>query len=378
MSDFLVIGAGIQGEAIVYDLLHNASEKNNVVLADPDRSNLDGVVDRVGPDRLRTVQVDASDAGAAAVHMKGIDAVISAAPYDLNYDLAEAAVLSGKHFVDLGGNNAIVEKQFTLDSLAKKQGAKVVPDCGIAPGAVSILVKRGIENIGIPDYVKIRVGGLPQCPQGALNYMKVFSVHGLVNEYMMPTEVLRRGRRRMVESMTGIEDMFFSELGKMEAAYTSGGSSTLSQTYEGTIQELDYKTIRFPGHFRIVHDWWKQGLFDETPGSEGLSMRDKTEQMIEDMIDYEGLDMMVIRIEMGRDVGTDHERLLGYEMIDRYDTKLEHSAMQRTTGYSASIIAQMLVNNTIKDTGVLYQERSVPADEFVRQWKNRGIVLEQY
>ncbi|MFH1064040.1 MAG: saccharopine dehydrogenase C-terminal domain-containing protein [Candidatus Woesearchaeota archaeon] len=378
MSDFLVIGAGIQGEAIVYDLLHNASARNNVVLIDPNLSNLETVSEKVGRDRLKTVQVDASYEGKAAVHMKGVDAVISAAPYDLNYGFAEAAVVSGKHFVDLGGNNDIVEKQFSLDSLARKMGSKVVPDCGIAPGAVSILVKRGIENIGIPDYVKIRVGGLPQYPQGPLNYMKVFSVHGLVNEYIMPTEVLRRGRRRLVESMTGIEKLYFAELGEMEAAYTSGGSSTLSKTFEGVIQELDYKTIRFPGHFRIVHDWWKNGLFADTPCPDGRMMRQKTEAMIEEMIDYKGLDMMVMRIEMGRDVGTENARKLTYEMINRYDTNLEHSAMQRTTGYSASIIAQMLVNNMIKDTGVLYQERSVPADEFVRQWKKRGILLEQY
>src|SRR5207247_2395834 len=124
----------------------------------------------------------------------------------------------------------------------------IVPDCGLAPGMVGFLVALGIEEVGKPKRVKIRVGGLPQRPTGPLKYQVVFSIHGLINEYSHYGTTLRNGKLSKSKSMTGIEKVRFKGLGELEAFHTSGGSSTMPYTYEGKIRELDYKTLRYPGH----------------------------------------------------------------------------------------------------------------------------------
>src|SRR5215210_8307938 len=188
--------------------------------------------------------------------MRGHDAVLSCVTYFHNLSLARAAVEARTHFCDLGGNNAVVDAELALDEEASAAGVNVVPDCGLAPGMVSVLAAHGAARFDALDEVRIRVGGLPQKPRPPLDYQIVFSVEGLINEYVERARVVRGGRIVEVESMTEVEELEFpAPFGRMEAFQTSGGTSTLPETFLGRVTELDYKTVRYPGHcerFRLL------------------------------------------------------------------------------------------------------------------------------
>src|SRR5204863_729274 len=119
------------------------------------------------------------------------------------------AIETRANFCDLGGNNYIVDDQLALDAEAKAAGINIIPDCGLAPGMVSILAMHGAANFDQVDEIHIRVGGLPQKPESPLNYQLVFSVEGLINEYIEVARVIRNGKITTVESMTELEELSF-------------------------------------------------------------------------------------------------------------------------------------------------------------------------
>lgn len=368
--DYVVFGAGLQGAAITHDLLQHTDAK--VTLTDANIARLVALTAQFPVGRVDAVASPLEELNLNAL-LDDAAVAVSALPYDHNLALTEAAIKTGTHFVDLGGNSRVVDMQFALDEEARRAGVSVIPDCGIAPGAVSILTAHGIDELGVmPNAVRIRVGGLPQHPQGPLGYMKVFSVHGLVNECKEPVDVLHAGARRFVEPMTGLEKLAFPEpFGEMEAAYTSGGSSTLTKTYEGRIDSLDYKTIRYPGHWEKMRTLSELGFFEEG------SARELSERLIDRAISYDDEDALLLRISLREYRPHETARELRYTMVDLQDPATGHTAMQRTTGYSAAIIAEMLCDGRITERGVLRQELSVPSGQFLDEWAQRGLHVER-
>src|SRR5205814_9436056 len=180
--------------------------------------------------------------------------------------LARAAIDAGANFCDLGGNNSVVDAELALDAEAKRAGINIIPDCGLAPGMVAVLVAHGAQRFQQLDEVHIRVGGLPQNPKPPLDYQLIFSVEGLINEYIERARVIRGGKIVEVESMTEIESLEFpAPFGRMEAFQTSGGTSTLPETFLGKVKELDYKTIRYPGHCEKFKTMIDLGLCSSDP-----------------------------------------------------------------------------------------------------------------
>ena len=162
----LVLGAGLQGCACAYDLLQD-KEVSEVRLADLHVTHLPDFLAPFSGPRLLPTPLDVRDHTAVLGAMRQCDAVMSAIPYYLNYDLARLAVEAGVHFCDLGGNTEIVFKEKELDAEARRKNITVVPDCGLPPGMVNILAEYGIEQLDSVESVKIFVGGLPQHPPRA-------------------------------------------------------------------------------------------------------------------------------------------------------------------------------------------------------------------
>src|SRR5205085_4293797 len=190
--------------------------------------------------------------------MRDHAAAISCVNYWLNEQLAGAAIDAGTNFCDLGGNNTVVDAELALDAAARAKGVNVVPDCGLAPGMTQLLVAHAVSRLASVDEIHIRVGGLPLDPKPPLDYQFVFAVEGLINEYVERARVLRGGKIVEIDSMTELEELEFpAPFGTMEAFQTSGGTSTLPDTYLGRVRELDYKTIRYQGHcekFKLLVD----------------------------------------------------------------------------------------------------------------------------
>src|SRR5262249_1219664 len=153
------------------------------------------------------------------------------------------------NFCDLGGNDAIVRKELLLDEFAKERGIAIVPDCGLAPGLVSILTAAATEGLDDIYEIRLRVGGIPVEPQPPLEYSLAFSVDGLINEYVEDANVIIDGKPTVVPALTNVEEIEFPQpFGVLEAFCTSGGVSTLTETFQNRVQHLDYKTIRYKGH----------------------------------------------------------------------------------------------------------------------------------
>ncbi|MBU4456699.1 MAG: saccharopine dehydrogenase NADP-binding domain-containing protein, partial [Nanoarchaeota archaeon] len=196
MAKYLVIGTGLQGTAIAGHLLQSENI-NKVGVLDSNWKKAADLRDKLNDSRVEAIYADATDYKQMQAAMSEFDVAIGAASYKLNYELTKTAINQGVHFCDLGGNNAIVDKQFSLNEKAKAKGVKIIPDQGVAPGAVSILAADGWEEIKknfnsdyYPDYIYQRVGGLDLYPRGFLKYGIVFSATGLINEYREDTEIV--------------------------------------------------------------------------------------------------------------------------------------------------------------------------------------------
>lgn len=380
MGRFLILGAGM-GEAVAHALL-KYDFVSEITILDCDAKLLETVVKRLDDSRVIGVMDDVSVIPCMKRLMRNHDVVVSAVKYDYHYILTKAAIEEGKHFVDLGGNNAIVKKQFALDQVAKDAGSIVMPAAGIAPGAVNVLPFYGMELLGGDtfDIVRVRVGGLPQLPTGPLAYARVFSVNGLINEYVEKATILKDGELVEVESMTGDEavmiDGLSTDYGAFVACYTSGVSGTLARNLKSVVRNVDYKTIRFSGyrHWESMRLFRDLGFFDRTPvttaDGQSVSPRDVSETLLETRLPRCERDMILMQIVVSRG-----EESVKLELVDKADPATGLSAMQRTTGFSAAIEAAMIARGDIRGSGVLYREKVVDPSTFVREWGRHGLCL---
>src|ERR1044071_9184623 len=261
----LVVGSGLMGSAAAYDMARQ-SDVNAVTLADNDLKRARDVAARVnrivGEKKVRAVALDAGSEPAAAKLMRGHDAALSAVPYFLNLGLARAAVSAQCHFADLGGNNTVVRQELALAQKAEKRGVAIAPDCGLSPGMASVLGGELVRRLGgRADALKLYVGGLPEKPMPPFHYQLVFSVEGLINEYAEPARILRKGKLATIEALTEPEEFHMPGFSPLIAFHTSGGTSTLPETFEGRVGECFEKTLRYPGHYDLLCELKELGLF---------------------------------------------------------------------------------------------------------------------
>ena len=376
----LVLGAGLQGCACAYDLLQNPAV-TTVTLADVRLDKLPPFLRGDWSGRLRTVKLDVTDSAAVAQTFGGQAAVMSAIPYYYNLPMAKAAVESGSHFSDLGGNTEIVLEQKKLHGEALAKGISVIPDCGLAPGMVNILAAEGIRRLDQAEKVKIFVGGLPQSPEPPLNYQIVYSLEGALDYYTTPSWVLRGGRPVQVDALSEVEPVEFpSPVGMLEAFHTGGGISTLPFAYQGKIEVMEYKTLRYPGHAAVIRPIRELGLLSNEPidvKGKKVVPRDVFIAAVQSRLyKPEGRDLVALQVQAtGKKGGKPHS--VTFRLLDYYDAKHGISAMMRTTGYSLSITGQMQVDGRVKAKGVLPPDEAIPFEAYVSELGKRGIRIEE-
>ncbi len=380
--NILVLGAGRMGLGAAYDLTHNSEGVERVTVADLDEARARAVAETLKSDRARAARLDVRDRARAVALMRQHDAVISCVEYFHNPALARAAVEAGTNFCDLGGNNAAVAEELALDAEARAAGVNVIPDCGLAPGMVAVLAAHGAARFSTLEELHIRVGGLPLEPRPPLDYQIIFSVEGLINEYVERARVVRGGEIVEVESLTELESLDFPEpFGRMEAFQTSGGTSTLPETFSGRVKELDYKTIRYPGHcekFRLLVGLGLAGGEEVEAGGARVRPRKLLGELLYRHLPSDGPDVVLVRLEFaGRLEETGKAARLRYDIIDRFDERAGLSAMQRTTAFPASIVARMMARGETLARGALPQERCIPPGRFVEELAARAINIQE-
>jgi lysine 6-dehydrogenase len=373
----LVLGAGRMGHGAVFDLIHNSPDVESVTVADADNDKALAVAAAVGTSRVIARQIDASDYEAVCDLMQGHNSAISCVNYWYNASLSKAAISTKTNFCDLGGNNYVVDEQLAMDAEAKAAGINIIPDCGLAPGMVSILAVHGAGRFDEIDEIRIRVGGLPQDPQPPLNYQLVFSVEGLINEYIEVARVIREGRITEVPSMTEIEQLEFPGFPPLEAFQTSGGTSTLPDTFLGKILELDYKTIRYAGHcdkFKTMIDLGLCSSDEIDLGVQRVAPRKVFGELLQRHLPADGPDYVLIRLDFAGKRNGEASRLR-YDIVDKLDPSTGMSAMMRTTAFPSSIIAQMMARGEVLARGATPQEKAIDAARFLSELERRNIVI---
>ena len=377
----LVLGAGLQGSACAYDLLQQPAV-SEVRLADLDVATLPAFLEpsRADP-RLKLIALDGRDHAAVREAVTGVRAVMCALPYYFDLDMSRLAIEAGAHFADLGGNTEIVFQQKKLDAAAKARGVTVIPDCGVAPGMVNILSQLGISRCDSVSAVKIFVGGLPQAPEGPLKYQVVYSLEGVLDYYTTLSWVLRDGKRTQVKALSEVEPVrFAAPVGELEAFHTAGGLSTMALRYEGQIQTMEYKTLRYPGHAHIMEAIRELGLLDTAPllvKGQQVSPRDVAVAAMGPRLrkpnarDLLALRVAVTGVKAGKPVT--HT----WELVDRFDDKTGITAMERTTAFSLSITGLLQAEGALPAAGVFTPDECMPGERYIAELRKRGVVIQE-
>lgn len=364
----LVLGAGIVGSACAWDLRRQG---HDVTIADVDPDIVEGTAHAYG---ATPATIDAANGRELTELVALHDVVVSAIPYRYGYAVASAALATGTHYLDFGGNPSVVATQRRMHDDAEQNGVMIVPDCGLAPGLANVLAEDLIDSAdeGPIDSVQIRVGALPQQPSGILAYQLAFSTAGLINEYAEPCEVLSDGRYTTVEPLARFEDVAWQDWGPLEAFSTSGGTSTMCFTHEDRVRALEYKTVRYPGHGRIFRALYEMGLFDESPHrirSTEVAPRSVLVDALDRTLPREGPDVVLVRV--WRDQGGTRTT---YQIED-----LAHgafSALARTTAFPATALAHLISEGTVLRPGVRSMHEAVTRAELQPLLAENGIIVD--
>lgn len=340
MKNVVVIGAGKIGTTIA-DLL-GATGDYRVVIAD--RSNEQLAAVRTGP-TISTRRVDITDAAELSEALNGAFAVLSAAPYDLTTRIAEAAAAQGVHYLDLTEDVASTRR---VKELAQSARAALIPQCGLAPGFISIVAADLGRDFDQLDSLKLRVGALPQYPSNALNYNLTWSTDGVINEYCEPCEAVVNGERVLVPAMEEREEFSLDGV-TYEAFNTSGGLGTLCDTLAGKVRALNYRTIRYPGHCAIM-----KALLQDLRLSE---RRDVLKDIFENALPSTLQDVVVIFVTAsGRTDGRLTQRTYANKVYSAVVGGAMRSAIQITTASGICAVLDLLAQGKLPQTGFVKQE----------------------
>jgi saccharopine dehydrogenase-like NADP-dependent oxidoreductase len=241
MHSVLLLGGGKVGRMIARFL--GTAPEYRLIVADNDEPALERLQARFS---VETRHLDAARREDLEAAMQGVDSVLSALSFSFNPLVAEVACDLGVSYFDLTEDVATTRAVKQVASRARP-GQVFMPQCGLAPGFVSVAAHELTQGFDRLDKVFMRVGALPQFPSNALKYNLTWSTDGLINEYLNPCESIHQGARRDVLPLEGLEHFSIDGV-RYEAFNTSGGLGTLCETLDGKVHELNYKTIRYQGH----------------------------------------------------------------------------------------------------------------------------------
>ncbi|MBT6095922.1 MAG: L-lysine dehydrogenase [Rhodospirillaceae bacterium] len=300
-----------------------------------------------------TQRLDISSADALAPAMASSQAVLSCLPYHLNRQVAEVAHGLGIHYFDLTED---VPTTQAIRELAETASGVMAPQCGLAPGFIGIVGADLASKFETVRAIRLRVGALPQHPTGMLGYAFNWSPEGVVNEYLNDCEVIEEGEHKWVSPMEWVETIYVDGR-KLEAFTTSGGLGTMCETYLGRVDNLDYKTMRYPGHVELMNFFFHE-----------LLMRDKREEAGEILTHAKPpVDDDVVFVHASAE-GETEGRLFRHEFVRAYMPQHiageNRTAIAWTTSASVVAVIEMVRDGALPTKGFLKQEE-IPLTPFL-------------
>lgn len=379
---YAILGTGRQGTAAAYDLAHHGGA-DFLLLADQSLAQAERAAQRVNQLSGRIVahaaQVEVEDVNAVVqlLTQAQIEVMISGVPYFLNLGLTQAALQARVSMCDFGGNTDQVWQQLGYDKQARDADITLIPDCGQVPGLGTSLCSYMVSLFDEAHEILMYDGGLPRYPQPPWHYLLTFNIEGLTNEYFGTTIFLRAGEQRAVRCFEEYELLDFPDpIGQLEAFTTAGGTSTMPSTYGGKLLTLQNKTLRWPGHYdqwKAFHDAGLLALEPVEVDGQMIIPRHLLHTLIEPQIRAHPLDqdMVIIRI-IGRGIKDGKPQEIVLNLVDFYDFSTKFTAMERTTGWHAAIMASFIANHHTA-RGCLRVEQAVPGLAFIQELHKRGF-----
>ena len=347
MKDVLVAGAGNIGRAIAALLSETGDYR--VTVADGDAAALQAL----WSDGVSTHQCDLTDDDALKAALIDKFAVVAATPYDVTPAVARAAIAAGAHYFDLTEDEAASR---VLRDLEPDARAVLAPQCGLAPGFISIAAGALAARFETLNTMTLRVGALPQTPTNALGYNLTWSTDGLINEYVHPCEVIANGAMAFAAPLEGLENLVINGVA-YEAFHTSGGLGSLGESLKGRIRELAYKTIRYPGHRdamrMLIHDL---GLKER---------RSLLKEVLEGGLATTVDDVVLVQVTVtGQKDNRFTEESFVREIYPQPIGDRVLTAIQATTAGSACAILDLVASGALPQSGLIRQE-NVPLEAFL-------------
>lgn len=305
----------------------------------------------------RTINLDVSNSESVAKELSGFDAVLSCLPYSFNLEIAKIAHAQGIHYFDLTED---VPTTQAIKAMGGKSNAVLAPQCGLAPGFIAIVGAHLAGGFDKVRSIRLRVGALPQNPTGLLGYAFNWSPEGVVNEYLNDCEVIENGVHKWVSPMEWVETIVINGI-QLEAFTTSGGLGSMCDTFLNKIENLDYKSIRYPGHVKQMNFFFHELLMRENRQMAGEILTNAKPAVSNDVV-----------FVHASGEGSRGGQLFRDEFVKAYYPitidGLPCRAISWTTAASVCAIVEMVSNGTLPDKGFIKQE-DVPLQDFL-QTKN--------
>lgn len=373
----------MQGPAVAYDLARFA-QPSKILLAD---ICLETAIQKaqqvhrlIGQELIQPMQVDATDEAQVRRFFEEAEVIISAVPWQLNRRLAELALECNRSFCDMGNDPDWFWFEFRKrNEEAQRAGITIVPDTGLAPGMVNHLGLYCMEKMDRCEEIRLRCGGLPQRPLPPLGYKLVFNFIGVITEYSGEALILRDGKLQSVPTLEEVETLEIQPLGLLEAAPTSGGTSTAPYTLEGKVCHYDYKTLRYPGHWAIIRALRDLGFFQTEPvrvGETSVVPREVTSALISSRIRFPEEKDLVVVYAYGRGTKNGAPYEITLQILDYHDERTGFTAMERMTGFSTAIIAAAIAAGRIPH-GLIPYEQTMSGHEYLREFLKRGFQVRE-
>ena len=348
MKQVIVVGAGKIGE-IIAALLADTGDYQ-ITLVDRSKEQLEKLASHAA---VSARVADVTDEVELARYLEGAFAVLSAVPYAVTRHVAAAAARAGVHYLDLTEDVATTR---LVKQLANDSDQAFIPQCGLAPGFISIVAYDLARQFDTLEAVRMRVGALPQYPSNGLNYNLTWSTDGVINEYDEPCEAITKGKLGETPALEELEE--FSLDGVLyEAFNTSGGLGTLCETLAGKVATLNYKTVRYPGH----RDIRKLLIQDLKLGER----RDLLKQILEFSVPSTTQDVVLIFVTVtGRKGGRFLQETYANKVYSGEIAGIQATGIQITTAAGICTVLDLLADGTIQKRGFVRQE-DIDLDAFL-------------
>lgn len=341
MQKVVVFGLGKVGQ-LVANMLH---ETNFEVIG----------VDSIAKEfKFKSQQLDVTNEKEILELLKKNDAVVSCLPYHLNINLSTWAHAAGIHYFDLTED---VPTTNHIRKLAETSKGIMAPQCGLAPGFIGIVGANLTKKLKNIRGIELRVGALPQHPRGKLGYAFNWSAEGVVNEYLNDCEVIKDGKRAMVPALEGLETIVIDGH-KLESFTTSGGLGTMCETFEGKVDKLNYKTMRYPGHCQLMRFFFRELLMKEKRKEAGDILVNAKPPVNDDVV------YVHAAVE-----GEKNGHMFREEFVEAYYPQeicgTEQRAISWTTAASLCAVIEMVKEGNLPNQGFLKQEE-ISLDTFFK------------